>query len=75
MNKARRKQIAEIKDRIETAMQDLQSVLGDEQDYYDNIPENLQGSMRAMETEDGISSLEEAVDNLDSAVSSLDEVL
>ena len=75
MNKARRKVIKEIKDRVETAKQDLEDVLLEEQEYYDNIPENLQGSERAEASEEAIGNLEEAVDALDNTMGLLEGVL
>ena len=68
MNKARRKQISEIIDALEIAMSSIESVRDDEQEYFDNIPENLQGS-------DRYSIAEDAVDNLDNAYDSIQEVI
>lgn len=68
MNKARRKQISEIIDALEIAMSSIDSVRDDEQEYLDNIPENLQGS-------DRYSIAEDAVDNLDNAYDSIQEVI
>ena len=42
----------------------MEDIKSDEQDYLDNIPENLQGSER-------YSIAEEAIDNLDSAIDEL----
>lgn len=68
MNKIRRKQINEIIDALEIAMSSIESVRDDEQEYLDNIPENLQGS-------DRYSIAEDAVDNLDNAYDSIQEVI
>lgn len=71
MNGQRRKSIQEIADRIkeahekiESIISDLEDIKSDEQDYLDNIPENLQGSER-------YSIAEEAIDNLDNALDEL----
>lgn len=68
MNAKVRKEIAkhiaslnEIKDKVE-------SIMENEQEKYDNMPEGLQDSERADE-------MLEAVDNLDSAVSSIEEAV
>ena len=57
MNNKRRAEIKNIKERFAIARDMLESVLNDEQDYYDNIPENLLGSMRAEESEEAIGRL------------------
>ena len=73
MNQARRKKIEAVKMQLEALSDDIDNILSDEQDYYDNIPENLQGSERASIAEDAISALENAVDSLSEAISSLEE--
>lgn len=66
MNKQRRKELDTLYRKIEDLMQDLTSVLDEEQEAYDNIPENLQESDRGQ-------AMYEAIDNLESALSSLGE--
>lgn len=79
MNKQRRKEIEKLINRIEETVDnflsemesiqiDLESIRDDEQDYLDNIPENLQGSER-------YEIAETAVDNLDSACDSIGDIL
>lgn len=67
MNKVRRKELQELYDIISEAKDSLE-MLHDEEEYKDNMPENLQSSERYERAE-------AAVDALDSAVSSLEEVL
>ena len=70
MNYARRKMIRkaigmlEMGESVDQVLDILESVLFDEEDAYDNIPENLQGSWRAMESEDAIDALNDAIDLL-----------
>ena len=70
MNKSRRKiskkaiGMLEMGDSIDEVLNLLEDVLYDEEDAYDNIPENLQGSWRAMESEDAIDTLNDASDLL-----------
>lgn len=68
MNKARRKELEELYDIIFEAKDRLEMLHDEEEEYRDNIPENLQGSERYERAE-------EAVDALDSAMSSLEEAL
>lgn len=72
MNKARRKEIQKVIRDIETL---VQSILGEEQEAFDNIPESLQGSERGMESEDAQGSLESAIDALEEAIACLDEIV
>ncbi len=67
MNNKRRKELDEIYDSIEDIKYKLESILADEENYRDSIPENLQGSER-YETAD------EACDALSNAVDSVDEI-
>ena len=70
MNKARRKKIQKAIDILETgdgvdqALDILEEVLYTEEDAYDNIPENLQGSWRAMDSEEAIDALNDAIELL-----------
>ncbi len=52
MNKMRRKRIEEIVKKIAAEKDILEGILFAETDYHDNIPDNLQGSERAEESED-----------------------
>lgn len=88
MNKKRRIEISNnlhelvrIKDRIEFIKENFDSILFDEQDSYDNIPENLQNSDRAMDSEEAIeyigeaiSYIGDAIDNIDNAIDSIEEI-
>ncbi|WP_313294418.1 hypothetical protein [Faecalispora jeddahensis] len=44
MNKLRRKELQTIIDRIEELKDSLETIMSDEEEYRDNMPENLQGS-------------------------------
>ena len=74
MNKDRRKRIGNIIAELNESLQKLESVTGDEQDVYDNMPENLQGSQRYEDMETAIDHLEEAKSSLEEAISSLEVV-
>lgn len=73
MNKARRKELSDVirglnaiqdKDDLYSWINTLDNIKDDEQNYYDNIPENLQYSQRAEDSEAAIENLEEALDLL-----------
>lgn len=71
MNKERRNKIAKIIQEIERIKDGLQSVLNDEEFAFDNMPENLQSSMRGEESEEAIENMNEAVDALGEAMDRL----
>jgi DNA repair exonuclease SbcCD ATPase subunit len=71
MNNARRKQIAELISKVNTLQEEIQQVLDDENDYFENVPENLQNSEKYQSSETSISNLEDARDNLEAVEESL----
>ena len=74
MNKQRRQRIREVRKEIEACKENLQRLLDEEQDYYDNIPENLQCSLRASDSEDAIDTLESCIDDLENIIKELMEI-
>ena len=56
--------ILETGDGVDQALAILEDVLYAEEDAYDNIPENLQGSWRAMDSEEAIDALNDAIELL-----------
>ena len=74
MNKQRKTKIRDVALRLRQANNDLQKILDDEQDYYDNIPENLQSSLRADTSEEAIDELTDAIDNLNEIIECLTSI-
>lgn len=85
MNNARRKQLKNLANRI-SIMNDIQDtshlqeyysiledIKNDEEEYYDNMPENLQGSMRGMDSEEAISNIDDALEVLEQAIDEKDQ--
>ena len=68
MNAQRRKSIQEVIDQLTDLQSTVENLKDEEQEAYDNLPENLQGSERG-------EAMSESADNLDSAYNSIDEVL
>lgn len=82
MNKQRREKIGKLKASIQSAQielkqlsSELSSILNEEQDAFDNMPEGLQGSYRGMCSEDAIDNMEEASEKLDEAVELLNDIV
>ena len=89
MNKQRRKELSELQERIQKLIEEaegiknaLEDIAEEEEDYRDNIPENLYGSERYEQSEeasenmeDAMSSLDDAIDALNSAYDSTEEAI
>lgn len=74
MNKQRRKEIQEAIARIEDLTSDVEMILSDEQDAFDNMPEGLQFSYNGETSEEAISLLEDAVESLEEAKECLESI-
>jgi hypothetical protein len=70
MNNDRRKEINRAVSLLQEALAILETARDDEQDYYDNMPENLQNSDRGQMAEQAVSNLEESCSSLEEAISS-----
>lgn len=82
MNKQRREKIRQLKTQIDLirtdlkkASNELSSILSEEQDTFDNMPEGLQSSYRGMCSEDSIDSMEEASDKLNEVIELLSDIV
>jgi len=71
MNKQRRDKIRDIRKNLESCKENLQKVLDEEQNTFDNMPENLQCSLRGSESEDAIDTLESCIDDLENIIKEL----
>ncbi len=74
MNASRRKRLKECKADLEILMSKIQSVLDEEQDAYDNLPEGLQSSMKGEMISDCIDELEELMDLLEDSSDKLQSI-
>lgn len=82
MNKQRREKISKLKIRFQSTQAELKqlsselsSILNEEQDAFDNMPEGLQSSYRGMCSEDAIDNIEEASDKLDEVIELLNDIV
>ena len=73
MNKVRRQALKEILTKLEDIKEDILELRDEEQEYYDNIPESLQGGKKALGAENTISNMDEAIDSLEEAARAVDE--
>ena len=74
MNKARRRQIAEVINSIEIIKGVIEEIRDDEEDAYDNMPESLQESDRGEAMQEAVEFLENACDSLDEALDNLTNI-
>lgn len=68
MNKKRKQNITLFASMLQDIYNKLDTILDDEQDYLNNMPENLQGGIAAGRSEEYIDILTEALDYIDSAI-------
>lgn len=80
MNRNRRKELMEWVKKAEawaahgeTLQDELENICSNEQNYFDNMPENLQGSMRGMDAEEAIDAMNEAIECMDNAIEAANE--
>ena len=72
MNAARRKSLAEVTNLLDEAKALLETVISDEQDAFDNMPESLRESDRGQDMESGLESMEEAVNEIEAALAQIE---
>ena len=74
MNKQRRMEIKNIIAELENIKTKLDNVFSEEQYAFDNMPENLQYSMRGEESQEAIDYMAEAVSNIEEAIDQLEDI-
>lgn len=74
MNKQRKAEIKKQIGYLNNVIVGVNKILDDENDYFENIPENLQTSLRADASEEAIDQLTEAIDNLNEALECLTSI-
>ena len=75
MNKERRKSLREIQSKLDRMGQDLEALKEEEEEYRDNMPENLQESERYQRADEVCDLLQEALENLDNAYQQIEEAV
>lgn len=75
MNKERRKSLREIQSKLDRLGQDLEALKEEEEEYRDNMPENLQESERYQRADEVCDLLMEALENMDSAYQQIEEAV
>lgn len=69
-----RKKLEELVADVESIKSDVEDIQWEEEDYRDNIPENLQGSERYDKADNACTNFSDAVDALDDMISAMGDV-
>lgn len=75
MNKDRRKRLEGIYEKLMEIYEELDAIIDEEQEAYDNMPESLQDSEKGERMYEGIDSLERARDDINNAATTIEEVI
>ena len=75
MNKERRKSLKKIIDQIDELKNRLEELQSDEEEYRDNMPDNLQGCERYEKAEAAVSNIEDAISSLEDVICSIEEAI
>lgn len=74
MNKTRRQKLHSLFDTVSEAKKQIEMLRDEEEEYKDNIPENLQNSARYDDAEAAVDALDSVIDSLDEALDSIEEL-
>ena len=75
MNKIRRKALQEIYDKLSDLREELETIKDEEDESWENMPENLQGSERYEQSETASGNIDEAMEYLSSACDSIESAM
>jgi len=75
MNNNRRKAIREVIDNINGQLEILQGLQEEEQEFFDNMPENLQGSERGEAAEMCADAIQDVISEVETQMETLNESL
>lgn len=75
MNKIRRKSLQNIIDQLEEVKGSLEDLQAEEEEYRDNMPENLCGSEKYEKADDAIANIEDAINDIEEAINSIETAM
>lgn len=75
MNKDRRKRLEGIYEKLMEIVEELDVIIDEEQEAYDNMPESLQDSEKGEQMYEGIDNLENVRGDINNAATSIEEVI
>lgn len=71
MNENRRMALTALQEKIQGLRQEIEQHLGDEQEYFDNMPENFQSGEKGEKSQTCLDAMQEAIDGMESVESNL----
>jgi flagellar biosynthesis chaperone FliJ len=75
MNKQRIASLSKILGELQVLQEKLGDIQSEEQDYYDNMPENLQEGEKGEKSNDAISNLDTANSSIEDVINSIQEII
>ena len=75
MNKTRRTALRKLAVKLNEINYELENIYCDEEEYFNNIPENLKCGERAYQSEEAISVLQDTSSLIEDVISNLDDVI
>lgn len=72
MNKQRRRELQNIIDELNILRSKLEDIQNEEEEYRDNIPENMQSSEKYEIAEAACDSMSEAIDSIEEAINDIE---
>lgn len=75
MNKNRRQQLRKLIEKMESLKKELEIIESDEQEYFDTMPESLQGSMNGMNSEEALDKMSDAIACVEEAIEAIEKII
>lgn len=75
MNAQRRKWINSVWDKLDELKSEIESIMEEEQEAYDNLPESIQDGERGEKMQEAIDNLSNSMDSIDEAISYLESAI
>ena len=75
MNNKRRQQLRKLIEKMGTLKSELEIIESDEQDYFDTMPENLQGSLNGMNSEEALDKMSDAIVCVEEAIEAIETII
>lgn len=75
MNKQRRKELTNLIDQLEDVKSKIETIKGEEESAYDNMPESLQDGDNGQRMQDAIDALDYAIDGFDDIIENIQEAI
>ena len=75
MNNQRRKKLNIVSEKVSFIKGEIEAIYEEEQECLNNMPENLQGSDRYVQSEEACDQMMECIDSLDDIICIIEEIV